>query len=430
MPADVSTRSSEMDEQQAPPPALTPTAWVGPNRAPAADPHARRGRRARLIAAGCALAALGCASGIAIATASSEGRTITGHGSITADGATSDGTVLPRYGYPGGGFGNGPEDGSAGPGQAGTVPTGTATAAQQIGVVDIATVLNYGEGSAAGTGTVLTSDGEVLTNNHVIDDATKITVTVVSTGRSYSATVVGTDPSDDVAVLRLNGASGLKTANYGKSGSVAVGDTVTGVGNAGGIGGAPSAATGTVTALDQQITASDEDGSDPETLTGLIETNAAIEAGDSGGPLYDASGRIVGMDTAAQTDGVRTAAAYAITIDHALQVATQIESAAASNVSTSTIHIGFPAFLGIAAADTGGSGAGVAQVITGAPAAAAGLAPGDVITAVGGVEITNPEELSAALATHRAGDRVEISWTDGVQSAHTAKVTLASGPAD
>jgi S1-C subfamily serine protease len=203
----------------------------------------------------------------------------------------------------------------------------TATAAQQSGIVTIVSVLGYQNAESAGTGMVLTSDGEILTNNHVVNGATSITVTVESSGESYRAAVVGTDPTDDVAVLQLSNASGLTTANLGDSADLAVGDAVTGVGNAGGTG-TLTAAPGTVTALDQSITATDESGSDPENLTGLIETDAGIAAGDSGGPLYDSAGEIVGMDTAASSSpGDQTASqAYAIPIDDALNIADQIES--------------------------------------------------------------------------------------------------------
>ena len=115
----------------------------------------------------------------------------------------------------------------------------TATSAQSVGVVDIDTVLKYQGAQAAGTGIVLTSSGVILTNNHVIDGATSISVTVVSTGATYTATVVGDDPTQDVAVLQLQNASGLKTAKLGDSNGVSVGEAVTGVGNAGGVGARP-----------------------------------------------------------------------------------------------------------------------------------------------------------------------------------------------
>ena len=164
------------------------------------------------------------------------------------------------------------------------------------GVVVIETNLAYQGGAAAGSGMVLTPSGTVLTNNHVISGATTIRVVVPNTGHSYKATVVGYDKSGDVAVLRLEGASNLRTISVAK-GAPSVGQAVRAVGNAGGTGSLTSAK-GVVTGLNRSIVASDEQSA-PERLTGLIETNAGVQPGDSGGPLLDSAGRVVGMDTAA-----------------------------------------------------------------------------------------------------------------------------------
>jgi S1-C subfamily serine protease len=326
--------------------------------------------------------------------------------------------------------GNGPGNGSGSGGSTGTQTTGPATAAQQVGVVDINTTLNYGQGKAAGTGIVLSPDGEILTNNHVIEGSTAITVTVVSTGKSYTATVVGTDPSDDVSVLQLKDASGLATAKLGDSSKVAVGDAVTAVGNAGGDGGTPTAAPGTVLALNQSLTASDANGSNAERLTGMIEVNAAIEAGDSGGPLYDnATGSVIGIDTAASSASPRFGTAvtgYAIPIAKALDIADQIESGQAS----STVHIGYPAFLGVQLSPTSQGGATIADVVDGSAAAKAGLQGGDTITAVDGTTITTASGLSSVLAQHKPGDQVRLRYTDSAGRSHSVTVTLGSGPAD
>ncbi|WP_410785471.1 S1C family serine protease [Kribbella sp. C-35] len=166
------------------------------------------------------------------------------------------------------------------------------------GLVDVNTVLGYENARAAGTGIVLTSDGEVLTNHHVIEGATSITVTDVGNGKTYSASVVGYDEEHDIAVLKLKDASGLQTAKTGNSDQVKLGDQVVGVGNAGGDGGEPSYAAGKVTGLNQSITATDENGQDPENLENLIQTDANIQAGDSGGPLVNANGEVVGVDVA------------------------------------------------------------------------------------------------------------------------------------
>jgi S1-C subfamily serine protease len=169
------------------------------------------------------------------------------------------------------------------------------------GLVDVVSTLSYQNETAEGTGMVLTSTGEILTNNHVIDGATSIKVTDIGNGKTYTATVVGYDASKDIAVLQLQDASGLQTVSLGNSSSVTVGSKVTALGNAGGKGGTPSVATGTVTALNQSITASDEGSDNSEQLSGLIESNAPIQAGDSGGSLVNSSGQVIGMDTAASS---------------------------------------------------------------------------------------------------------------------------------
>ena len=196
---------------------------------------------------------------------------------------------------------------NGGPGNGGATTSQSALSASQIankvdpGLVDVNTTLGYENAAAAGTGIVLTSNGEVLTNNHVIEGATSISVTDIGNGKTYKATVVGYDATKDVAVLQLSGASGLKTASIGNSSTVAVGDQVVALGNAGGKGGAPSVAPGEVTALNQSITASDDSSDTTENLTGMIETNADIQPGDSGGSLVNQYGQVVGVDTAASS---------------------------------------------------------------------------------------------------------------------------------
>src|SRR5439155_15412113 len=124
-------------------------------------------------------------------------------------------------------------------------------------------------------------------------------VELVATGQRYPAVVVGTVPSEDIAVLQIQGAGHLATVALGKSSTVKVGDPIVALGNAGGVGGAPHTVSGTVQALNQTITATDLDGSHPETLSGLIQIDAPLEPGDSGGPLVNRSGQVIGIDTAA-----------------------------------------------------------------------------------------------------------------------------------
>jgi S1-C subfamily serine protease len=301
-----------------------------------------------------------------------------------------------------------------------------------VGVVDIDTVLGYEGGRAAGTGMLLTSDGQVLTNHHVVSGATEITVTVVSTGRSYKANVVGTDSSRDVALLQLEDASGLPTVMLGDSSQAAVGDPVTAVGNAGGRGGLPSQVTGEVTALDRDITVSDVTGGDLSELEGLIETSAPLQPGDSGGPLFNASGQVIGMNTAAERSFGRfrssTSESYAIPIDDAVAIVDTIRTGR----ETDTIRLGLPAFLGIevdgSAAAQQSDGVEVAGVLDGTPAEAAGLAAGDVITTFDGQPVSTDDSLLERLHALEPGDTVAVGWTDSRGETRTATVTLATGP--
>jgi S1-C subfamily serine protease len=192
---------------------------------------------------------------------------------------------------------------------------------------------------------VITSGGLVLTNNHVIEDSTRITATVVSTGRTYQAQVVGYDVTGDIALIKLAGASGLHTVPIGTSSGLKTGQTVVAMGNAEGQS-MIVPATGTITALNQTITASNEGGSiSSETLHGMIETNADIVSGDSGGPLSNTSGKVIGMDTAGNSVRFQSqsVSGFAIPINTALAIARQIDAGQAS----STVTIGYPPFMGI-----------------------------------------------------------------------------------
>ena len=301
------------------------------------------------------------------------------------------------------------------------------------GVVNIRTILGYQQGAAAGTGIVLTSDGDVLTNNHVIRGSTSVRVTLPQTGRSYTAKVVGYDVADDVALLKLNGASNLRTATVGDSTKLHVGDNVTATGNAGGTGRLSSVA-GRITGLGKTITAGDEQNGS-EQLTNLIETNAELQPGDSGGPLFDGSRHVIGMNTAASVGfSFRTTAAndaYAIPIHKALGLVKQIRSGQA----TSRVHVGGTPFLGVSISDAGGAfgespgGGLVGAVVPGSPAGKAGLAPGDVIVGVGGKTVSSSRDLLNALLVKTPGTTVSVTWVDGFGNQQTANVTLANGPA-
>jgi S1-C subfamily serine protease len=296
------------------------------------------------------------------------------------------------------------------------------------GLVDVNTVLDGGNETAAGTGIVLGSSGEVVTNNHVVDGSTSVSVTDIGNGRSYPATVVGTDETADIAVLRLTGASGLVTVKIGDSSKVGVGQAVTAIGNAGGNGGTPSVTTGDVTALNQAITASDEVDGNTEQLTGLIETDASLQPGDSGGPLVDNSGEVIGIDTAASEAFQFASAstqAYSIPSNEAISIAQQIESGTGS----STIHIGPAALLGVRVEDSVTvPGALVISVQPSSPASQAGLAAQDVITSLGGRSVTSASSLSNLMYPHHPGDSVTVGWVDSSGHHHSATVRLITGP--
>ncbi len=406
---------------------------------PVAPRRSRSRRRFVTIASGgvaAVVVGVGCLFGAQTAQSAQAGGTT----SVTGSSSSSSGSSGGYGGAPSGGWqdsqgatGQGTAgQGTSGQGTGGSVTyTGqtAASTAQSSGIVIIETVVYYGQAEAAGTGMVLTSTGEILTNNHVIEGATSITVEVVSTGATYTASVVGTDAADDVAVLQLAGASGLTTATFDTSGILQVGDQVTGVGDAGGTGTLLTAA-GDVTALNQTITTQAEAFAASETLDGLIETDAAIQAGDSGGPLYDADGEVIGMDTAASSGGAATG--YAIPITTALSIAQAI----ASGQNGDGIVQGYPAFLGVQLAQTVGrfggsttSGAVVGGVLSGTPAATAGLTAGDVITAVDGTAVASAAQLSTALDGYAAGQSVTLTWTGTTGASHTATVTLVAGPA-
>ena len=297
-------------------------------------------------------------------------------------------------------------------------------------IVDI--TARFPDGLVAGTGMVITASGEVLTNNHVIESASAIEAQVGGTGAVYRARVVGSDAAADVALLQLEGASGLTTVSV-SSASLGVGDPVVAVGNALGRSGPPSGSGGRVTALDRTITATDESGQTAETLDGLIEVDASILPGDSGGPLVDGAGRVVGMDTAASSRRFRFvnggSEGFAIPIATAMAVARQIRSGGAGTVTVPPVAQ--TALLGVqlGGGGAGGSGALVVGVEPGSPADVAGIVPGDTIVSFAGDTVDSPGQLHDAVRAHRPGDRVQVGWVDGSGQQHSATVQLAAASA-
>ena len=384
----------------------------------------------------------------------------------SGSGSLGNGSTGGSSPFGNGSTGNGSNGGGSSPfgsGSSGNTSTGagapsdiSAIAAKvDPALVDINTNLSYQNEQAAGTGMVLTSNGVILTNNHVIDGATSISVTDVGNGKTYSASVVGYDRTGDIAVIKLSGASGLQTITTSPQ-PAAVGQAIVGVGNAGGTGGTPSTAGGSITALEQSITASDNGGGNAENLSGLIEVNAGIQPGDSGGALVNTQGQVLGMDTAASADStyqVSATQAYAIPIDTALSVAKKIQSGQAS----STIHIGPTGFLGVGVGSSSGSsgsglgggfgggnsgnsgnggstgsgassGAVVSQVLSGSAAGQAGVVVGDTITSLNGTPVNTPSDLTNLMEPQHPGNTVQLQWTDQSGQTHSASVKLGSGP--
>lgn len=296
--------------------------------------------------------------------------------------------------------------------------TSDATAEQSAGIVEITSTLANGTG--AGTGLVLDQDGTIVTNHHVVEGATSLEVTDVSTGRTYQARYVGGDAVADVAVIQLEDASGLTPVDL--SGDAAqVGDTITSVGDAGGDGGALTAAPGTVSALGQDITVQATDGSSAE-LTDLIRMDAYVVPGDSGGAVLDGDGEVVGMNVAASS-GSRQVTGYAIPIATVSSIVDRIEAGDEGG----DVELGYHGYLGVGLA-TSASTPLVAQVIDGTAAQDAGITAGDTITAVDGTSVRTAQALQEAVAAHDAGDRVTITWTTASGGTRSATVTLGEGP--
>ena len=294
-----------------------------------------------------------------------------------------------------------------------------------------------GNGQAAGTGMVITSSGEVLTNNHVIADATTVRVELVATGATHPAEVLGYDVKDDVALLKINDVSNLQTVSFADAAKVAVGDSVVAIGNAGGRGGNPTVTSGLVTALGQKVTAGDQGTGASETLVGMIQISAPIEPGDSGGPLVNSDGRVIGMNTAAATSarfsGQASSTAFAIPINRAVRLTDQIRNGQES----ANVHVGQRGLLGVRVQDissqnacsvTVSSGALVAGAESGSPAASAGLGQCDVIVAVDGKNVVSTTGLNDAMFPYHPGETATVRWIDSSGNSRQADLTLIPGP--
>ena len=422
--------------------------WGGYGSPPPPPPGSRFGRVLAYVAVAALAAGVGAGAAIAL-----------NHSSDPSSSPAANGSQQNPFSNGGNNFGQAPNNGQAPGNQNGTGTGGTSTGTGSLNaqalaakvdpaIVDITSQLKYNNATAEGTGIVISPSGLVLTNNHVIDEATSVSATLVVSGKTYTAKVLGYDSTDDVALLQLQGASGLKTASLGDSSKVKVGQAVLALGNAGGRGGLPSTAQGTVQGLNRTIQATDNGANTEETLHGMIQTNAPIQEGDSGGPLVNSSAQVIGMDTAANSSGFApdqsaATAGFAIPINHAISITNQIAAGHAS----STVHIGLGGFLGVTAAaasdptgcqGNGGLGGGfggytppvssgalICQVYPGTPAQAGGLTSGDVITSVNGQTVASSDALTTLMAGDHPGDQLSIGYVDANGARHQTSVTLS-----
>ncbi|HEV2452366.1 MAG TPA: trypsin-like peptidase domain-containing protein [Streptosporangiaceae bacterium] len=385
------------------------------------------------------------------------------------------------------GSSSGPTSGGSGGINANNASVEAVKAKVSPGIVDVISTPSYQSGQLEGTGMVISSNGLVLTNNHVIQGTSKVVAKVADTGQTFTVTVLGTDASQDVALLKLNGASGLKTVARGDSDAVRLGDQVVALGNAGGQDGPPQVASGRITNLNQSIQASDQGAGTLENLHGMLETNAPIVSGDSGGALANMRGQVIGMNTAANSNSIGGGATmgFAIPIKRALSIASQITA----GQGTAQIQIGLPAFLGVMVvpgrspgsgpstatspqvqlqqlkqilqqqnggfSGFGGFGPGnggtscangqqqqvpthIAQVSSGAlitgvicntPVNSAGMTSGSVLTRINGQTVTSPASLTKIMSHYHPGNPVSITWVAPSGQQHTSTIKLAAGPA-
>ena len=310
-----------------------------------------------------------------------------------------------------------------------TTPGSVASIAREVVPAVVSIRVSGGAGGGTGSGVIIRADGYVVTNNHVVEDANDIEVTLAD-GTTAEATVVGTDRDTDLAVVKIR-ASGLPVAKLGRSNNLQVGDPVVAIGSPLGLSG--TVTTGIISALNRSLDVPGQGGG--VLLVNAIQTDAAINPGNSGGALVDRAGRVIGINSAiASLNGLFGGSAgsiglgFAIPIDEARAVAEEIIRTGRAThpflgISGNDITPQTAQQFGLGTAE----GALIAQVTAGGPAARAGLRARDIIVRLGDTKITGMGDLIGAIRTHRVGDRVEVAYVrDGEQ--RTVTVTLAQKP--
>jgi len=290
------------------------------------------------------------------------------------------------------------------------------------GVVLIDTVINYIDGEAAGSGFILSSDGIIVTNHHVVAGSTDVKVTIASTGQKLEAEVLGYDITEDVAVLKLPHLTGLSTVQTNTD-PVTIGQSITAVGNSMG-GGELLSYTGLITGTGVTITVSDDGGAAKSVLRNLIQISAPIVPGDSGGPLFNFQGQVVGMNVAGAHD-VTDNESYCIPITTVLAIE---QSVLAGVPNSPTVTIGRPAGLGIGVSPAAGGGVQVDWVYPHGAADKAGITKGSTLSSIDGKAISSADQLSQLLDGYTSGTNVAMTWTDAAGKQHSATVTLGNGP--
>ncbi|HEY7135602.1 MAG TPA: trypsin-like peptidase domain-containing protein [Acidimicrobiia bacterium] len=399
-----------------PSPAPSPGAPTG-----ASGARGTRGKR-RVVGAVAALAVVAAAAGgagAAIGVQVGESH----HSSTVTIGATSPSSVATRPA---------------------AAASGSVSAAADKVLPSVVTINEQGQsGGGTGSGVIISADGYILTNNHVVSDAANggTLEVILNSGKKVSATIVGRDPISDLAVIKASGAGQLTPATLGDSDSLQIGQQLVAVGSPLGLSG--TVTSGIVSSLHRAVATGDPSVSDTNAVIDAIQTDAAINPGNSGGPLVDMNGAVVGINSAIATVGGGSGGfggqqtqesgnigvGFAIPIDSARNVATQlIQSGHATHA-----YLGVQATTdnadrtGAGDSNDDGDGARVGTVQSGGPADKAGLKADDVITAVGSRTVTGVESLITAVQSHNVGDKVSVTYQRG-GSQSTVTVTLGALP--